>query len=404
VGQVGERVVLAYSGGLNSSVAIPWLRDRCGAEVVTLTMDFGDGREVEEIRERALGAGALRAHVLDVREEFARDFVLPALRADAIDEDWFTMASALGRPLIARRLVEIAEIERTSAVAHGCSGEADDGADLDAVIRALTPTLTVIAAARACGMTRSEKLEYARAHQLALAAADAARDGTRSNLWGRSVRCGTLEDPWSEPPEGAYALTKSPAECPDRPAYVEIEFERGVPTAINGVQMPLLDLVASLGTIAGAHGVGRVDTLEERPTGVRSREVYEAPAAVVLHTAHKELRKFVTARGLDRFSRVVGLEYAEVICSGLWFTPLREALDLFVEKVQERVTGAVRLRLFKGGVRVVGRRSPFASHQHLHPDSDRTRSGTGSSLRTLQSAWPQDARQTSRPRSTIQGS
>jgi argininosuccinate synthase len=368
VKQPGERVVVAYAGGLDSSVAIPWLKQTCQTEVVTLTIDLGDDCELEEIRERALAAGAIRAHVLDVREEFARDYVLPALRAEAVNDNWFAVATALAKPLLARRLVEIAEIERAEVVAHGCTVDDHRGPDLDALIRALSPTRRVVAVARACGMTPAEKIEYARRHQLTLAPSDSRRCGTRSNLWGRSTRP-SLEDFWAEPPETAYALTRSPAESPDRPAYLEIEFERGVPIAINGVEMPLLDLVASLATIAGAHGVGRVDALDDRVAGVAVREVYEAPAAVVLHTAHRELRRFVTTGALDRFSRMVGLQYAEVISNGLWFTPLREALDLFVDKVQERVTGAIRLKLFKGDVRVVGRRSPFAPHglEHQEP-------------------------------------
>jgi argininosuccinate synthase len=355
-----ERIVLAYSGGLDTSVAIPWLKETCGAEVIAVTMDLGHGRELEEIRGRALAAGAVRAHVLDLREEFARDYILRALKADAIHEDRLPMATALGRPLIARRLVEMAEIEEAAAVAHGCAGTGGDEVRLDVAIHALNPTLKVIAPARVWGMTRSETIEYGRKRRVRVPTTVANPPySTKSNLWGRSIECGILEDA-CEPPENIYALTKSPADCPDQPAYVEIAFEQGIPTAINGVQMLLLDLVASLGTIAGAHGVGRIDMIGDRPVGIRSREIHEAPVAVVLHAAHEELQKFVTTRDLDRFSRFVSLQYADIIYSGLWFTPLREALDLFIDKVQERVTGAIRLKLFKGGARVVGRKSPFA--------------------------------------------
>jgi argininosuccinate synthase len=355
-----ERIVLAYSGGLDTSVAIPWLKEHYDAEIIAVTMDLGQGKELEEVRDRALATGAARAHVLDLREEFARDYILPALKADAIYEDRYPMATSLGRPLIAQKLVEIADIEQATAVAHGCTGKGNDQVRLDVTTRALNPKLKVIAPARDWGMTRPEEIAYARKRGVPVPATVTSPYSTDTNLWGKSIECGVLEDPWQEPPEEIYTMTKSPAECPDAPAHVEIIFERGTPVAINGVAMPLLDLIGSLGTIAGAHGVGRIDMLENRLVGIKSREIYEAPAAVVLHAAHKELQKMVTTKDVDRFSRMVSLQYADIIYNGLWFTPLREALDAFVEKVQERVTGAVRLKLFKGDCRIVGRKSPHA--------------------------------------------
>lgn len=354
-----QRIVLAYSGGLDTSVAIPWLAEKYGAEVVTVTMDLGQGRELEEVRDRALAAGAARAHVLDVREEFAQDYVLPALKADAIYEDRYPMGTALGRPLIARKLVEIAAIEQTTTIAHGCTGKGNDQVRLDVTARAINPAITVIAPARDWGMTRSEEIEYARTRGLPVSATLDTPYSIDANLWGRSIECGVLEDPWTEPPEEIYTLTRPAAECPDEAAYVEMTFKRGVPTAINGVAMPLVELIASLGTIAGAHGVGRIDMVENRLIGIKSREIYEAPAAVALHMAHKELQRMVTTKDADRFSRSVSLEYADVVYNGLWFTPLREALDAYVAKVQERVSGVIRLKLFKGDCRVVGRKSPF---------------------------------------------
>jgi argininosuccinate synthase len=359
-----ERIVLAYSGGLDTSVAIPWLKEKYHAEIIAVTMDLGQGKELEEVRDRALATGAVRAHVLDLREEFARDYILPALKADAIYEDRYPMATSLGRPLIGQKLVEIAEIEQATAVAHGCTGKGNDQVRLDVTTRALNPKLKVIAPARDWGMTRPQEIEYARTRNIPVPATVESPYSTDSNLWGRSIECGVLEDPWHEPPEEIYTLTKSPAECPDEPAYVEIAFERGVPTAINGVQMPLVDLIASLGTIAGAHGAGRIDMVENRLVGIKSREIYEAPAAVALHAAHKELQKLVTTKDLERLCRVVSLQYADIVYNGLWFTPTREALDAFVEKVQERVTGVVRLKLFKGDCRVVGRKSPYALYDH----------------------------------------
>ena len=354
-----ERIVLAYSGGLDTSVAIRWLAETYDAEIVAVTLDLGQGKELKDVRDRALATGAVRAHVLDVREEFAHDYVLRSLKADAVYEDHYPMGTALGRPLIARKLVEIAAIEQAGAIAHGCTGKGNDQVRLDVTARALNPAAIVIAPARDWGMTRPEEIEYARQRGIPVPASVGRPYSVDANLWGRSIECGVLEDPWMEPPEEIYALTKPPAECPDEAAYVEITFERGVPTAINGVAMPLVELIASLGTIAGAHGVGRSDMVENRLVGIKSREVYEAPAAVVLHAAHKELQRMVTTRDTDRFSRLVGLHYADIVYNGLWFTPLREALDAYVEKLQERVTGVIRLKLFKGDCRVVGRRSPF---------------------------------------------
>jgi argininosuccinate synthase len=359
-----ERIVLAYSGGLDTSVAIPWMAEKYEAEIIAVTMDLGQGQELEHVRDRALATGAVRAHVLDLREEFARDYILPALKADAIYEDRYPMATSLGRPLIAQKLVEIAELEQATAVAHGCTGKGNDQVRLDVTTRALNPRLKVIAPARIWGMTRTEEIEYARTRGVPVPATVESPYSTDTNLWGRSIECGVLEDPWQEPPEDIYRLTKAPAECPDQPAYVEVAFERGVPTAINGVAMPLLDLIASLGIIAGAHGVGRIDMVENRLVGIKSREIYEAPAAVVLHVAHRDLQKLVTTKDLDRLVRMVSLQYADIVYSGLWFTVAREALDAFVEKVQERVTGSVRLKLFKGDCRIVGRKSPFTLYEH----------------------------------------
>jgi argininosuccinate synthase len=343
-----ERIVLAYSGGLDTSVAIPWLADTYHAEIITVTIDLGQGRELEEVRDRALATGAVRAHVLDAREEFARHHVLRSLKADAIYEDRYPLATALGRPLIAQKLVEIAAIEQAAAVAHGCTGQGNDQVRIDVTVRALT---------------RSEEIEYAHQRGLPLPATLESPYRTDSNLWGNSIEGGVLEEPWAEPPEDIYRLTKSPAACPDEPAYVEIQFERGTPTALNGVAMPLVELIGMLGTIAGAHGVGRIDLVENRLVGTKSRGVYEAPAAVALHAAHKELQALVSTRDLDRFSRMVSAQYADVVYNGLWLTPLREALDAFVDHVQERVTGAVRLKLFKGDCRSVGRRSPHALYE-----------------------------------------
>jgi argininosuccinate synthase len=355
-----ERIVLAFSGGLDTSVAIPWLAEKYRAEVVTVTVDLGQGASPEDVRERALAIGAARAHVIDARDEFARDFILPALQAGAMYEGRYPLATALGRPLIAKYLVEIAHIEGTNAVAHGSSGKGNGQVRMDISARALDPDIKVIAPAREWDLTWNDEIDYARERGIPLSTAADSPYSTDANLWGRSIECGELDDPWIEPTEDIYILTKEPTESPDRPAYVEIAFERGVPVSITGIAMSMVELVSSLDTIAGAHAVGRVDMVENRLVGIKSREIYEAPAAVVLHMAHKELQSFVTPRDLERLTSELGVKYADLVYNGLWYTPTREAIDALVRKVQEKVTGVIRLKLFKGDCRVVGRRSPYA--------------------------------------------
>jgi argininosuccinate synthase len=298
--------------------------------------------------------------VIDAREEFARDYVLPALQARAIYEERYTLASALGRPLIAKHLVAIARMEGAVAVAHGCTGKDNDQVGLDVSVRALDPSLQLLAPARAWGMSRPDEIEYARVHGIPVPVTIASPYSVDSNLWGRSIECGVLEDPWAEPPEEIYTLTRAPQHCPDEPAYVEIDFDRGVPVRANGIDMPLVELIESLETIAGAHGVGRSDLIENRLMGIKSREIYEAPAAVVLHTAHSELERLVIARDLERIKQDMGRAYADAVYNGLWFSQTREAIDAFVAAIQPRVTGTVRLKLFKGDCRVVGRRSEYS--------------------------------------------
>lgn len=350
------RIVLAFTGGLDTSVAIRWLGQQYDAEVVTVTLDVGQGRELVDVRERALAGGALRAHVIDAREEFAREYVLPSLQAGALYENAYPLATALGRPLIAKRLVEIARMEGAGAIAHGCIGKINDQVRIEVSARTLGPELRLIAIGREWGMSRAEAIEYARGHGIPIP-----MPGPYSidaNLWGRSIECGVLEDPWAEPPEDIYTLTRAAKDCPDEPAYVEIDFESGVPVRTNGVEMSLLELVESLETIAGTHGVGRIDIVENRLVGIKSREIYEAPAAVVLHRAHRELEALVIPRDLERLTHDLSRVYADLVYNGLWFSQTREAIDALVRSIQPRVTGTVRLKLFKGDCRVVGRKSP----------------------------------------------
>ena len=358
------RIILAYSGGLDTSVAIPWLKEKYGAQIIAVTLDLGQGRELNQIRERAMSTGAIRCHVLDVREEFARDYILPALQADALYEERYPLATALSRPLIAKKLVEIAHMENAEAVAHGCTGKGNDQVRIDVSARAIDPAIQVIAPAREWGMTRPEEIAYARARNVSVPTTIASPYSTDQNLWGRSVECGVLEDPWNEPPEDIYTLTKSPADAPAAPAYVEIGWQDGVPTTVNGVEMGLVELIDSLETIAGVHGVGRIDMVENRLVGIKSREIYEAPAGLLLHQAHRELEGFVIPKDLQRVKTRLSQEYADLVYNGLWFSPTRSAIDAFVQDVQRRVTGTIRLKLYKGSCRVVGRKSPFALYEH----------------------------------------
>jgi argininosuccinate synthase len=355
-----ERIILAYSGGLDTSVAIPWLTETRDAEVVAVTLDLGQGDELAAIRERALAAGAVRAHVLDVREAFAREYVLPALQAGALYGGRYPLGAALARPLLAKVLVEMAEMEGAAIIAHGSTGKGNGQARLELSIRALDPALHIVAPARQWSLTRAEEIAYAAARRIPVAATADRPYSTDANLWGRSIASGQLEDAWAEAPAHVFRLTRGPEEGPADPAYVELSFAAGVPTAINGVAMPLLELIDALGTIAGHHGVGRIDMVENRLVGIKSREVHEAPAAVVLHEAHGELQRFVTTRDLEALARHLGAAYADLVYNGFWFTPAREAIDAFVSIVQQRVTGDVRVKLFRGSCQVVGRRSPRA--------------------------------------------
>ena len=355
-----KRIVLAYSGGLDTSVAIPWLSETHHAEIVAVTLDLGQGKELDDVRERAMAVGAIRCHVFDAKVEFADGYILPSLQAGALYEGQYPLATALARPLIAKRLVEAAEMEGATAIAHGCTGKGNDQVRIDVSIRALNRGIEVIGPARERAMSRPAQIEYAAERGIPVPATVENPYSTDLNLWGKSIECGVLEDPWTEPPEDIFTLTQSVARSPDTPAYVELDFECGVPTAVNGVSMGLVELIGSLETIAGTHGVGRIDMVENRLVGIKSREIYEAPAAVVLHAAHRELETLVIPKDLERLKNGLSTAYADLIYNGLWFTPTRTALDALVSDVQRRVTGRVRVKLFKGSCCVVGRRSPHA--------------------------------------------
>lgn len=357
------KVVLAYSGGLDTSVAIPWLRETKGLEVVAVTVDVGQPVDLAAVQRKAEASGAVRAYVADAKQEFAELFVAPALQANALYEGVYPVSTALARPLIARHLVDVARKEGAQYVAHGCTGKGNDQVRFDLSTTSLAPHLEVIAPAREWGMTREDEIAYAREHGIPVAATAASPYSTDENLWGRSVECGILEDPALEPPEEAFGWTRSPEEAPDAPGYVTLAFEHGVPVALNGARPPFHELIAQLNLLAGSHGVGRIDHLESRVVGIKSREVYECPAALVLIAAHQALEALVLPRDLLEFKRLVEPRYATLVYDGHWFSPLKASLDAFVASTQARVSGEVTVKLFKGAARVTGRRSPFALYQ-----------------------------------------
>ncbi len=359
-----DKIALAYSGGLDTSVAVRWLQETYNAEIATLTMDLGGKVDLEGARQRALAIGAVRAEVMDAREEFISEYVWPALRAGALYEGVYPLATALGRPLIAKHLVRIAQEDQAFAIAHGCTGKGNDQVRFDISAAALAPAIKVVAPARDWGMTRDDEIAYAQARGIPLDLNKRSPYSTDENLWGRSIEAGDLEDPWAEPPEEAYAWTVSAGAAPDEPRYVEIRFARGVPTAIDGEEMGGVALVELLNDIAGSNGVGRIDHVENRLVGIKSREIYEAPAAVVLHLAHRALEQMCLSKEQSRFKERLAAEYADIVYNGLWFTAHRRDLDAYVASSQSHVNGVVRVRLHKGCAVVAGRRSDDALYRH----------------------------------------
>ncbi|MFP3879602.1 MAG: argininosuccinate synthase [Dehalococcoidia bacterium] len=357
---MSDKVVLAYSGGLDTSVAIKWLEERYGLKVITFTLDIGGVPDLESIRQKALKVGAMKAVVSDGRESFVRSFVFPALQADAVYEGQYPLATALGRPLIAQLLVETARKEGATAVAHGCTGKGNDQVRIDVGVAGLAPELKVIAPAREWNMTREQTIEYAEAHHIPVPITKASPYSIDENLWGRSIECGVLEDTWNEPPDDVFLWTKSPEKTPTQPAYLEIGFDQGIPVSLDGQELDGVTLIQRVHDLAAQHGVGRIDHVENRLVGIKSREVYEAPAATVLLKAHQALQDLVLAKAQLRFKAKVAAEYADLIYNGLWFTGLRQDLAAYVQSTQRYVTGTVRVKLFKGNCQIAGRKSPYS--------------------------------------------
>jgi len=361
---MSDKVVLAYSGGLDTSVAIRWLKEKYNLDVIALNVNVGSERDFSAIRQKALKIGAMKALVVDARETFVDEFVFPALQADALYEGQYPLATALARPLMAKLLVDTALKEGAKAVAHGCTGKGNDQVRFDVGVATLAPGLKIIAPAREWGMSREETIKYAQRYQIPVPITVKSPYSIDENLWGRSIECGVLEDPWVEPPADVFGWTKSPADAPNKPGYVEIGFEQGIPIGLDGKKMGGVSLIQRLNQLAGEHGVGRIDHLENRLVGIKSREIYEAPAAIVLLQAHQALEAMTLSKDQLRFKQKVAIEYADLIYNGLWFSLLREDLAAYVESSQRFVTGTVRMKLFKGGCGVAGRKSPESLYSH----------------------------------------
>ncbi len=360
---MAEKVVLAYSGGLDTSVAIRWLKDQ-GWDVVALTIDLGAKKDLDGVQARALKVGASAAYIWDARDAFVRNFVWPSLQAGAVYEKEYPLATAIGRPLIAAKLVQVARQEGAAAIAHGCTGKGNDQVRFDVTTAALAPDLKVVAPVREWSMNRDDELEYARRHGIEVPASVDTPYSVDENLWGRSIEAGVLEDPWQEPPAEVYEWTRDPRSCPEEPTYVEVGFRAGLPVTLDGQEMDPVDLVARLNEVGGENGVGRIDHLENRLVGIKSREIYEAPAAVLLIQAHQALEDITLSKDVARFKDLVGQQWAQMVYDGLWFSPLRDALYAFVAQTQRHVNGEVRLKLYRGSSQVVGRKSPDQLYRH----------------------------------------
>ena len=352
---VKEKVILAYSGGLDTSVAITWLNK--DYDVIAVCMDVGEGNDLDFIHDKALKVGAIESHVIDVKDEFAEDYVLVALQGHTFYEQKYPLVSALSRPLISKKLVEIAHKTGATTIAHGCTGKGNDQVRFEVAIASLDPKLKVIAPVREWKWSREEEINYAKANGVPIPADLDSPYSVDQNLWGRANECGVLENPWNEAPEDAYDLTVAPEAAPDSPAYVNIDFEAGVPVALDGKKMKLADLILELNDLAGQHGVGRIDHVENRLVGIKSREIYECPGAVTLLAAHKEIEDLTLVRELAHFKPIIENELSNLIYNGLWFNPATEALIAYLKSTQQVVNGTAKVKLYKGSVTVVARKS-----------------------------------------------
>jgi len=366
-----DTVILAYSGGLDTSVAIKWLEERYGLQVVALAADLGQPGDMEAIRLKALKVGAVDAVTLDLKDEFAEDFVLPALQANALYEGRYPLATSLARPLIAAVMVREARQRNASAVAHGCTGKGNDQVRFDLTTMALGPDLKIIAPLREWSMSREDEIAYAEEHGIPVPVTVESPYSVDENLWGRSCEAGVLEDPMVEPRDDAYEWTESPAQAPDEPLYLEITFSGGRPTALDGTEMGLVELIARVNELGGKHGVGRIDMVENRLVGIKSREIYEAPAAIVLIEAHRALESLTLTRETLHFKPILEAKFSELVYYGLWYDPLRAAIMAAIDSTQDKVSGRVKVKMYKGSCTVVGRESEFSLYDYKLATYDR---------------------------------
>ncbi len=361
-----EKIVVAYSGGLDTSVMVHWLKQHHDAEIITCTGNLGQTKESAMLEEKAYKAGASKVYKIDLREEFLKDFAFPALKAGAMYEEAYPMATSLGRPLLAKTMVEVARKESATMIAHGCTGKGNDQVRFEVSIGALAPEIKVLAPLREWEFkSREEEIEYAAKHGIPVSATVKSPYSIDENLWGTSIECGVLEDPMVEPPSDAFQSTASPELAPDDAEEVTMGFEMGIPTSIDGEAYDSVLLVEHLNRLGARHAIGRIDLVENRLIGIKSREVYEAPGAMILHFAHKELERLTLDKAVAHYKAIVAHEYANLIYNGLWHSPLRDALAAFVDKTQERVTGIVKVRLYKGTIRLVARNSQYSLYDPL---------------------------------------
>ena len=366
-----KKIVLAYSGGLDTSIILRWLQENYKAEVIAYTSDIGQEIDRKKIIANAKRLGVKKIIIEDLKNIFVKDYVFPMIRAHAVYEGIYLLGTSIARPLIAKRQIAIAKKFKAYAVSHGATGKGNDQVRLEVGISSLGPDIEVIAPIRDWGMSRDDEIEYGQARNLPINA-NRSRFSTDENLWGRSVEAGELEDPWLEPPEDAYAWTNPVKAAPEDPTYVEVHFERGVPTAVDGENMAGTDLIDHLNSLAGSHGIGRIDHVENRLVGIKSREIYECPAATLLHTAHTALEAMTLTKDQARTKARIALEYADVIYNGLWFTAHRADLNAYVQSTQRFVTGDIKVRLYKASATVVGRKAPKALYNHGLATYDRS--------------------------------
>jgi argininosuccinate synthase len=359
-----KKVVLAYSGGLDTSVIVPWLKNNYDCEVICVTANLGQGDELEGLEEKALASGASKIYVEDMREEFITDYIYPTLMAGAIYERKYLLGTSFARPLIARRQVEIAQLEGADAVSHGCTGKGNDQVRFELTFQALNPRLKVISPWREWDIrSREDALDYAVEHDVPVTATEKSIYSRDANIWHLSHEGGILEDPWQEPEEAMYQISVAPEKAPDEPEYVTVDFQEGVPKRVNDVAMGPISLIETLNEVGGRHGIGRADLVENRLVGMKSHGVYETPGGTILVEAHQGLEQLCLDRETLHYKQQIALKYADLVYNGLWFTPLREAMDAFVQVTQRNMTGQVRLKLYKGSLTLVGRRSPFSLYR-----------------------------------------